>query len=481
VARSTYRAAVAVVWGVLASGVARADPQVVVVAVVERDRGPDPARFDAAVQAAGEGALTGGVLGAQLRQRFGRFAPREDRLTEARAAVSTGCDLYFADGRALRRRGLSGTGPVEAHRALSAVVATMEADPDALGLLEDNRAAYLRALAMLARIDLEARREPAARAWAARAARLDPRWTPSTEEFPPPVVALFGAGGAPGATATLTLRLPREGCTVTVDGRPAPGTGASRSLALPAGAHRVQATCDDPSRVRALDLAPGTTTALALDPRLDATLRTDPAPALGYAGPADVANLLVGDAAAVGEALGATRVIAVGRESALVVDVSRARVQASVPVDGEDFGVRVSAALQGAAVPATPASTDPRVGAPGEAPARRTGAWVLGGGGVVALLGAGVMLGLRESALGDARALCPEEGGALRCPNAAAETEAAGLRDDASTWTLGAAIAGGVGVAALVGAVVWGTRPRGPRPVVQASGTAVAAGFVTAF
>lgn len=478
-ARSRYGAAVLGV--VLASGVARADPPVVVVAVVERDRGPDPARFDAAVQAAGDGALTGTTLGTRLRASFGRFAPREDRLTEARAAVSPGCDLYFADSRALRRRGLSGTGPVEAHRALSSVVATMEADPDALGLLEDNRAAYLRALAMLARIDLEARREPAARAWAARAARLDPRWTPSAEEFPPPVVALFGAGAAPGATATLTLRLPREGCTVTVDGRPAPGTGASRSLTLPPGAHRVQATCDDPSRVRALDLAPGSTTALALDPRLDATLRTDPAPALGYAGPADVANLLVGDAAAVGEALGATRVIAVGRESTLVVDVARARVQASVPVDGDDFAVRLSAALRGVSAPSDAATTAPRVPSPEAATARRTGAWALGGVGVAALLGAGVMLGLREGALGDARSLCPEEGGALRCPNAAAETEAAGLRDDASTWTLGAAIAGGVGLAALVGAVVWGTRPRGPRPVVQASGTAVSAGFVTAF
>lgn len=478
-ARSTYGAAMLGV--VLASGVARADPQVVVIAVVERDRGPDPARFDAAVQAAGDGALTGTTLGTRLRASFGRFAPREDRLTEARAAVSAGCDLYFADGRALRRRGLSGTGPVEAHRALSAVVATLEADPDALSLLEDNRAAYLRALAMLARIDLEARREPAARAWAARAARIDPRWTPSTEEFPPPVVALFGTGAAQGATATLTLRLPREGCTVTVDGRTAPGTGASRALSLSAGAHRVQATCDDPSRVRTLDLAPGTSTSLALDPRLDATLRTDPAPALGYAGPGDVANLLVGDAAALGEALGATRVVAVGRESTLVVDVARARVQSSVPADGDDFGPRLSAALRGvASAPAT--ETTSRPNAPAEsAPTRPTGAWVLGGAGVVALLGAGVMIGLREGALGDARALCPEEGGALRCPNPAAETEAAGLRDDASTWTLGAAIAGGVGVAALVGAVVWGTRPRGPRPVVQASGTSVSAGLVTAF
>jgi len=459
-----------------------ADPRVVVIAVVERDRGPSPAHLDAAVQSAGEGALAGATLRTRLDTVFGRFAPREDVLASVRTAVTSGCELFFADTRTLRRRGLSGSGPVESQRALQAAVTSMEAAPEALRLHEENRAAYLRALATLARIDLEARREPEARAWAERARRFDARWTPSQEEFPPNVTALFGGGTAPaGAMASVTVRLPREGCSVAVDGRPAPGSGASRTLSLSAGSHRLMATCDGPTRVRLLDLAAGAAVTVPLDPRLDETVRTDPAPALGYAGPADTGNLLVGDAATVGESLGATRVVAVGRESAVVVDVSRARVVVSLPTEGADFSTRLAAALAGE-TPVGPPNPiqDPQRGSPTARPSR-TGAWILGGVGVAGLIGAGVMFGLRQSALGEARTLCPEVGGALQCPNATAETNAAGLRSDASTMTIGAAVAGGIGVAALVGAIVWGTRGGPVQPVVALEGGGVSAGMLGRF
>ncbi len=465
----------------LLGGVAEADPRVVVIAVIERDRGPAPGHLDAAVQSAGEGALAGAALRTRLEAPFGRFAPREDLLAGARAAVASGCELFFADTRALRRRGLSGSGPVESQRALQAAVTSLEAAPEALRLVEENRAAYLRALATLARIELEASRAPEARAWAERARRFDPGWTPSTEEFPPSVTGLFGSGSGPaGAQATVTVRLPREGCSVSVDGRPSPGTGATRTLSLPAGSHRLMATCEGPTRVRVLDLGPGAAVTVPLDPRLDETLRTDPDPALGYAGPADTGNLLVGDAAAVGEALGATRVVAVGREVAVVVDVARGRVVANVPTEGADFGPRLARALGGQAEP--PASSLlPEVVSTAPSSPSHTGAWVLGGAGVAALIGAGVFFGLRQGALSDAAELCPEEGGVLRCPGPAQETEAAGLRSDAGTFTVGAAVAGGVGVAALVGAIVWGTRSAEARPTLNVAGSGLTAGIAGRF
>jgi hypothetical protein len=77
---------------------------------------------------------------------------------------------------------------------------------------------------------------------------------------------------------------------------------------------------------------------------------------------------------------------------------------------------------------------------------------VLGGAGVASLIGAGVMYGLREGALGSLRTACPPGmDDKLHCSPAVRDS-VQGLQSDAQTFTVTAGVLLGVGVVAVGGA-----------------------------
>ncbi|MEZ4405130.1 MAG: hypothetical protein R3A52_01380 [Polyangiales bacterium] len=264
----------------LAATAALADP-LPVLSLRVRDRAPSPEALDVNLPSQEGAPMRGAALEALLAPRFGRFAPRDDVLHDARVAANAAYDRYFTAGGAAARRGLV------------AAVEAMEAAPDALALVDANREAYLRALLTLARVDMErparrarpARGEPApdADGWIRRALRFDaiavfPDWCPPTlrervnalRESPAP---------PPDARATLVVRAPREGCTAEVDGRPLPETAREHRAAVTVGEHRVMVRCEAPSRVRRVTVAAGETARLSVDPRLDAAVQVEGSPA----------------------------------------------------------------------------------------------------------------------------------------------------------------------------------------------------------
>ncbi|MEZ4393678.1 MAG: hypothetical protein R3A48_21625 [Polyangiales bacterium] len=342
---------------------AAADPVPVIPHGV-RDAVPAPDLGERVARGAGADALVGAPLRDALLRSFGRFAPREDVLAAQRAAASAGWTAYFRNG------------PRAARRALAEAVAAMEAAPDALALREDNRAAYLRAVGMLARIELESRRADEAEAWARKALRLSPAWAPSTEDFPPPVhqlVARLRGAAAASGEGRVTVRLPREGCGVTVDGEAVPGTARERSRAVPAGAHRVWASCDAPSRVREVDVRAGQTLSLTIDPELDGRLQLSGAASLLYPSAQDQSSLLAADAAALGRALGASTVLAVGAGRVRAIDVARGQSRGELDPAAPDFAEALTALREGRAAPASASAPPPSTPHP-EAPRATSGA-----------------------------------------------------------------------------------------------------------
>ena len=123
-------------------------------------------------------------------------------------------------------------------------------------------------------------------------------------------------------------------------------------------------------------------------------------------------------------------------------------------------------------------------------PPSKLPAFVAGGVGVASLIGAGVMYGMRAGALGSFAELCPtdkyppDSTGVQHCPVAAQ-----GARDDAQTFTLGAGVLLGVGIAALGGAGAYWyftqrkpTAPTGkPAPSIGVSVSPVSVKIVGSF
>lgn len=118
-------------------------------------------------------------------------------------------------------------------------------------------------------------------------------------------------------------------------------------------------------------------------------------------------------------------------------------------------------------------------------PPSKLPAYVIGGVGVASLIGAGVLYGLRVGALGTFEEGCPtdkfppDKDGVQHCP-AAAE----GALADAQSFTIGAGVMLGVGIAALGGAAAYWflTEPKkGAQPPKTSIGVSVAPSGVRVF
>ncbi len=432
-----------------------------VLSVSVRDRAPSPDLVARAASVTGADAQHGAALSATLTERFGRFAPPDDALRAQRQEALSAIDAYFASASRARRR-------------IEPAARALEQSRDALELREENRAVYLRALMMIGRIELEAQHPEAADPWFRRAIEFEPSWTPGGD-WPPAVVQrhreLRGAAVAPVA---LTVRTPREGCSVTVDGAAVPGAAREREVSVRPGAHRVAAACDRPSRVRTVTVSAPVT--VSIDPRLDAALQLTGAASLTYATEGD-ASRLVDDVAAVGEALGARRVVAVDASGARVVDVPSRSVRATLSNSASDFEARLDAALSDApSTAAVVASVTPPREAPVTTVERGAGPWpwVLVGAGGAAVAAGAVLLVLRNGEFDRAVERCPTSAsGAYQCGplDDAQRIEARSHYDTAGTYDAAGWAAVGVGGAAIVGGVLWrvlGSPPRSERSAFEA-------------
>ena len=142
----------------------------------------------------------------------------------------------------------------EAEALLRGAVASIDGASLSACASDPDRAAYLRALALLTRIALDGGRRVEARAWVTRALAYDPRWSPSPRESPPSVLALVravGTGLPRGPSGRSTLGSPPSGCVVRTDGGNEPPTGAPGALAVfprevPAAPTRALATTVSP-------------------------------------------------------------------------------------------------------------------------------------------------------------------------------------------------------------------------------------------
>jgi hypothetical protein len=384
--------------------------------------------------AVGADAQHGSALTASLVRRFGRVVPAGDPLRTQREAVGPLVQGYYGgrSGRAAARRGLT------------ALVDEMARVPDALELVEENRAAYLRALMLLA---LDAREEgPVTRAdpWLRRVLDFDRAWQPPPAEWPPALRAQLDqarGGAAPTGEGRLVVRVAREGCSATVDGR---ASGESVRV----GSHRVAVTCVPNPRVRVVEVVAGATVTVTIDPRLDAALDLSATPGLRYATESERAANVTRDAAAVGAALEAPRVVTVDDVTTHVIDASPARAAVEAATQAPDLAVRLGAALRGErAVVVAPVVTPPPRRGPGAAP------WVLVGVGGAAVVAGGALLAASFGALGDVETVCP----GYRCGalDAAQRTSAQESYDRARTLNTAGWVTLGVGAAAAVGGVVW--------------------------
>ncbi|MBP6834482.1 MAG: hypothetical protein KA978_27115 [Deltaproteobacteria bacterium] len=422
---------------------AEADP-IPVLTVSVRDRGPTAAQVASVAGALGPEAQSGEALSRELLARFGRYAPQEDVLRPQREAIAAGETALFAQGRPAGRR------------RLQPALTAMEAAPDALELQENNRAAYLKGLFLMARIAHEDRRPEEAETWLRRAFAFDPWWMPSDYDCPlrfRPIVARLrppSVASAPDASGTLSVRAPREGCTVSVDDARSPSTAQTVEQSLPARAHRVSLRCGEASRVRTVTVTAGRSTSLSLDPRLDALLRVAGLPGLNYPTAPESPAVVISDAAAVGSALGATRVVLLSGDRPMVVDVRRGELV------HDEMSAQVERALGvGHGLPATvnqPPAVDPRVDVRPAPPSRGPGAgpWILMGAGVASLAAGGVLFYLRGAPLDTFERLCPDGD----CGDSVSSEEQT-AHDDASLYTTLSFVAGGVGVAAIAGGALW--------------------------
>ena len=387
---------------------------------------------DRIVVGVGATARHGPELTAALTERFGRVAPAGDPLRARREAVAPLVQNYFT-GRA---------GRTAARRGLTALVEEMARVPEALALVEGDRAQYLRALMLLAHDAREEESPARAEPWLRRVIDFDRAWQAPVAEWSPALRAQLDQlrGGAPTGEGTLTVRVAREGCGATVDGRPLAG-------AVPAGSHRVAVTCSARPRIRVVTVPAGGTVALTIDPALDDALDLAATPTLHYATEAERVQRLASDAAAVGAALDEPRVVTVDLGIARVVDAFGGRVLLELDADAPSFEARVGAAARGEAWDPPP----PRAVAVHRGPG--AGPWVLVGAGAAVAVAGGVLLGMSLGALGDVDAACPAHNCSMLA--GAQRASAQSSYEDARTFNTAGWVALGVGAAAAVGGVVW--------------------------
>lgn len=308
----------------------------------------------------------------------------------------------------------------------------------------------------MARIAHEDRHPEEAETWLRRAFAFDPWWMPSDYDCPlrfRPIVARLrppSVASAPDASGTLSVRAPREGCTVSVDDARSASTAQTVEQSLPARTHRVSLRCGEASRVRTVTVTAGRSTSLSLDPRLDALLRVAGLPGLNYPTAPESPAVVISDAAAVGSALGATRVVLLSGDRPMVVDVRRGELV------HDEMSAQVERALGvGHGLPATvnqPPAVDPRVDVRPAPPSRGPGAgpWILMGAGVASLAAGGVLFYLRGAPLDTFERLCPDGD----CGDSVSSEEQT-AHDDALLYTTLSFVAGGVGVAAIAGGALW--------------------------
>jgi hypothetical protein len=193
-----------------------------VMVVTVQERAPSPAVVARVVSAVGTDARHGAALTTALAERFGRFAPHDDALQPQREAITRAVDVFF------------NVSPERARPRFLAAIGIMEQSRDALELREDNRASYLRALMMLARVETESARVNAAAAdvWLQRALAFDPVFTPTPHDYPPTITDRYPqlrAARVPAGIGHITVRTPHQGCTIRVDDQVVRGDARERS------------------------------------------------------------------------------------------------------------------------------------------------------------------------------------------------------------------------------------------------------------
>lgn len=421
--------------------------------VLSVDAGPrtaSPSVVARVAAAVGPEARHDAALSAALTTRMGRYVPAGDPLAARRealrAAVASANRSSFAAASA----------------ALDTALRAFEDPPerrDALVTSEANRAAYREGLTTLAILLAYARSDGLDRLLE-RALDFDPAWGADGSALPRQARERLTAVRALRAArphGTLRVVTPREGCTVTVDGAQLPGNARERTAELMPGDHLVFARCDRDARLRTVTLAAGETAVTTVDPRLDAALAVEGAPALRYESVPDRDAHLDADAARVGAALGAAHVVLVGDDSVRVVDVRSAATRTTLDARAADLDAALHRALTGqsaspdAAPPAAPA-------APVIASTRGPGAgpWVLIGVGAAGLVAGGVLLALRAGAVDDALSHCTPAGvSPCTITSDAAATAANNDYDRARSFDTAAWVSFGVGGAALVGGALW--------------------------
>jgi hypothetical protein len=333
----------------------------------------------------------------------------------------------------------------------------------------------------------------AADVWLQRALAFDPVYTPTPRDYPPTITDRYPqlrAALVPAGHGRITVRTPREGCTVRVDDQVVPGDARERSVEVTVATHRVRAECGESSRVRSVAVAANATVELYIDPRLDAAVQTSGESSLVYARASDVTEHLSADAAMVGQILGAHHVVVVDADNIRVVDVATHAVNTTVAsnVPDLDTPIRLDARLR-TAFTGTPGTTLPTaeptqrgVGA-AEAPRSTTNVWpwVVAGTGVVLLGASAGLYFMRDSQESDLQSSCVTIAGEFSC-----YADLASQNDRINTLETVRVTTMAVGGAAVVGGVLWWMldRPRSPQhttaritPVISPSFLGIAGRF----
>lgn len=416
------------------------------------------------VSALGSDALADAALAQRIDARLGRPAPATDGLASSRAEVGAAVDAYFARG-----------GPRESRRRLDAVIESLERDRIALEARPENLAALLRALAMRARIALEAHAAAEATALLARAAQLDPTWSPDPHEFPPSVVNAHRAASArPAPHAELSVETPDEACTSTLDGR-SPTRGRRAAWSAAEGIHRVVVRCENSvSRVHPVTLS-SAPQQLRVDPRVDSVVQTATAPRLVYASAADARAHADADASSLARSLDARRVVLLDSDGLRVIDAASGRSLGALPPSrAAEVATLLSDTPQTPSVVAHQRPEEPTNARPPEArppPLRPSGvapvALVIAGA-LFAGTGA-VFLGLHFHELGRVEDLCPgSTPSAFTCSGE--HIDEANVHRTSAVTDLSIGIPTlAVGDAALVGGVIWYALAQNAAPRVSAS------------
>jgi hypothetical protein len=261
-------------------------------------------------------SLHGSCLASAIDARFGVRSPSDDPLAVVRARIDEAVDVYYRDaGR-----------HTDADHMLEQAVAALRADPVALASREQNLSALGYATFVRARIALERGDSWAARELLRGLIERNPALLPDEREVPPSIGALYRQvtaelSGAPGA-AVQVASPGSVGCGVLVDGV-ASGIAPTLVGRLTPGTHLVALRCDDrPSRWHSVRAEVGRVAAVSIDWALDRVVGSlGSSGVLVYANQAQADARMAHDAVALGAALEAHRVVVVGSDRLVAVDV----------------------------------------------------------------------------------------------------------------------------------------------------------------